>query len=91
MLAHAQGQRFDTLSDQKRIERAHACAEVAQGFGAQLHEVTEGAEGFVEFQAVISGRGFCDDVKTTVGPVEFAGFDNDAADRRAMPAHEFGG
>ena len=51
MPRHPQRQRLEPLQEQEGVERAHRRTEVAQGLGAQLHQVAVGAEGLVELQA----------------------------------------
>ena len=88
---HPQRQRLEPLQEQERVERRQRGAEVAQGLGAQLHQVAVGAERLVELQAVVGRRRVGDDGEPAVGPVERAGLDHDAADARAVPADELGG
>ena len=87
---HPQRQRFESLEEQERIEGAHAAAEIAQRLGTQLHQVAVGAEGLVELEAVISGRGFRDHREAAVRPVELPRVYDHSADTRAVAADEFG-
>ena len=57
MAGHPQRQRLQSLQEQEGIERAQAGAEVAQGLGAELHQIAVGAERLVELEPVICRRG----------------------------------
>ena len=91
MTRHPQRQRLESLQEQERIEGAHARAEIAQGLGAQLHQIPIGAEGFVELEPVIGRRRFGDHRKSSVRPVELPRVDHHAADARAVATDELRG
>src|SRR5207245_7734099 len=56
---------------------------------ARLHRVAEVAEGLVEDDAVVAGRGRGELGELAVAPVELAGLDDHAAHRGAVPADVF--
>ena len=88
---HPHGQRLQPLQEEERVERAQRRTEIAQVFDARLHQVAVLAEGFGEADAVVTGRRLGHAGKLAVVPGKAAGLDDDAADRRAVPADELGG
>ena len=90
MPLHPQVQRFQPLQEQERVERAHRRAEVAQQLRAGLEDVGElhRAERLEELHAVIARVGLGQFGELAVAPGEVPLLDDDAADRRAVPADE---
>ncbi len=88
---HAQMERLDAGQDHEGIERRERGAEIAQAHGAGFHGVAEIAEGLREGEAVIGrvGLGHRRELAAPA-PVELAGFDHDAAHRRAVAREELG-
>lgn len=69
---------------------ASVWAERAGRFHPRLHRESEVAEGLVEADAVIAGRRLGHLRELAVVPREAAGFDDDSAHRRAVPAEILG-
>ena len=82
------------MQEQERVERSDRGSEVALQRHACAQDVLRGPERFgqlAEHQAVVARVGFGELRKATAaGVVEVAAVDDDAADRRAVPADELG-
>jgi hypothetical protein len=90
MPLHPKRQRLQSLQEQECVERRKRRAEIAEGLSPELHQVAVGSERLVELQAVIGRRRIRDHRKTSVRPVELAGFDDHAADAGPVAADELG-
>ena len=90
MAIHAHGQRFQALQQQPGVERRERRAEGAHDLHARLHGVAEVAEGLVEDDAVVAGRGRGELGELAVAPVELARLDDHAAHGRAVAADVLG-
>ena len=87
---HPQRQRLDALQEQERVERRERGAGVAQQHGAHAADVGGGPERVAPDDAVVARVGLRQ-ARVAVGvrgPVEGAGVDDGAADRRAVAADE---
>src|SRR5579884_1841180 len=89
MTSHTQGERFQPLKQQERVERTDRRASIAQGLATRFHDEGEITEGFIETDAMIAGRGVYNRRKVSCVPGEFAGFDEDARNRSAMTPDKF--
>ena len=92
MPRHAQGQRFDAGQDQKGIERRRGGTEIAQPHDAAGNRKGKIAECLGKPHAVVAGVGLGQRrvFLFRFHPVEGAAIDDDATDRVAVSAHEFG-
>jgi|GEM_PF-5178849 len=89
---HAQGQRFQAQQGVERVLRLLTSAQVPQADGDGMEGVGHRAECLAEVEAIVFRRGLAERGVFVAGhPVEIPGIDHDAADGRAIPAHEFGG
>ena len=88
MPRHAQMKRFQSLQEQKRIERAEHAAHVAQPVRPAGDDVAQLADGLVKNRAVVGriGLGELRPFFRLLRPVESAAVDNRPADARAVPA-----
>ena len=85
---HPHGQRLDAQQQQERVEGRERRAEVAQRLRAQLHQQPVDTEGLVELEAVVRRRRVGDGGEAPVRPVEGAGVDDGACDRRPVARDE---
>jgi hypothetical protein len=86
---HAQRKRFQPLNEQERIHGRDAGADIADGFGARLHEEAIVAERVEEAKVVVGRRRRGDGGEAA--EIEVAGIENDAGDGIAVAADEFRG
>ena len=86
----AQTQRLDAEDELLRCEGVQRRPEISQNLHPEADDEGDGAEGVVEFQAVVAVRRLRHLWVALAcfwgAPVEFAGVDDNAADGRAMPA-----
>ena len=90
---NAQRQRFDSLQQQKRVERADGRAEIAETFHAGAHDELNvakwpaHAKHVAENQAMITRRWLAELRVFAIAPVVVAAIDNHPADARAVSAN----
>ncbi len=89
---HAQRQGLQALQDEEGVERRERRAHVAQRHHPAAADEGGGAEGLGVGHAVVGriGRVQQREARLVLGPGEFAGVDDDAADAGAVAAHVLG-
>src|ERR1043166_7939193 len=88
MALHAELQRFQSLQEQERVERAERRAKVPQPFDARLHDVREISECFVKPDAVVALARLEYLREAALVPREAAAIDDASADRSAVTTDE---
>src|ERR671915_1918537 len=87
---HPQGQRLEALQEEEAVERAEGWPPVPEHLDAGLQDKRKLAERGVDLQPVVGGVGVGEPWELPVVRGEGAAVHYDTADRRTVPADEFG-